>query len=221
MKNIIEQNLLKVKQKIEPYTPNIIAVTKYFDHTAIEAAYAAGLRDFGENRVLDSIAKIEKLNGEIKANSRFHLIGHLQKNKVKKAVGNFDLIHSVDTIELAQVIDEEACKKKIVQDVLIQVNNAKEPQKSGFYPEMILDNFGKILKFKNIRIRGLMNMAPLIENRDEILRLFQDVKGLKQKIETKYSYKMDELSMGMSGDYDLASLAGSTMIRLGRVLFKN
>lgn len=220
MKNTIEKNLLEIKQKIEPYTPNIIAVTKYFDHTAIKDAYNAGVRDFGENRVLDAIAKIELLDEEIRRNSRFHLIGHLQKNKVKKAVGNFDLIQSVDSIELACVIDEEAKKKGLVQDVLLQINNAKEPQKSGFYPEDILRDFGEIIQLKNLRVKGVMNMAPLIEDREKILSLFKDITLLKDKLEEKFSYKLDEISMGMSGDYDLAARAGATMIRLGRKLFQ-
>ena len=187
VKQTIERNLLEVKKKIEPYTPNIIAVTKYFDHTAIIDAYNAGLRDFGENRVLDAVAKIEKLDAQIRKTSRFHLIGHLQKNKVKKAVGNFDLIHSVDSLELAKAIDEEAQKKNIIQDVLIQINNAKEPQKSGFYPEEVLKIFGEIVNLKNIRIKGLMNMAPLIEDRIKLKELFDDIASLKTKLETVYN----------------------------------
>lgn len=221
MKQTIEQNLLEVKKKIEPYTPNIIAVTKYFDHTAIIDAYNAGLRDFGENRVLDAVAKIEKLDAQIRKTSRFHLIGHLQKNKVKKAVGNFDLIHSVDSLELAKAIDEEAQKKNIIQDVLIQINNAKEPQKSGFYPEEVLKIFGEIVNLKNIRIKGLMNMAPLIEDRVKLKELFDDIASLKTKLETVYNVELEELSMGMSGDYEIAVKSGATMIRLGRMLFKN
>lgn len=221
MKQTILNNLLKIKQEIEPYKPKIIAVTKYFDHTAIIDAYNSGIRDFGENRVLDAVAKIEKLDGEIRRNSKFHLIGHLQKNKVKKAVGKFDLIQSVDTFELALAINDEAGKQGIIQDVLIQINNAKEPQKSGFYPEDILDCFGEILKLSNIRVKGLMNMAPLIDDREEIQRLFQEVAELKSKLEAKYVVKLDELSMGMSGDYKIAIKAGATMIRLGRILFKN
>ncbi|MBQ2871402.1 YggS family pyridoxal phosphate-dependent enzyme [bacterium] len=219
MKDTIKRNLLQIKRKIEPYTPNIIAVTKYFDHTAIIESYNAGIRDFGENRVLDAVAKIELLDDEIRKNSRFHLIGHLQKNKVKKAVGNFDLIQSVDTLELAQAIDAEAVKKEIKQKVLIQINNAKEPQKSGFYPEEILEVFGDLLKLQNIEIKGLMNMAPMIEDREEILRLFKEIAELKMQLENKFQIQLDELSMGMSGDYELAAQAGATIIRIGRVLF--
>ena len=190
MKDTIKRNLLQIKRKIEPYTPNIIAVTKYFDHTAIIASYNAGIRDFGENRVLDAVAKIELIDDEIRQNSRFHLIGHLQKNKVKKAVGNFDLIQSVDTLELAQAIDAEAVKKEIKQKVLIQINNAKEPQKSGFYPEEILELFGDLLKLQNIEIKGLMNMAPMIEDREEILRLFKEIAELKMQLENKFQIQL-------------------------------
>lgn len=220
MKYIIEKNLLDVKQKLEPYTPNIIAVTKYFDYTAMQDAYKAGIRDFGENRVSDAIEKISQLDEEIRKNSRFHLIGHLQKNKVKKAVGAFDLIQSVDSLELAREIDVVAQKKELVQKILIQINNAKEPQKSGFYPEDILRDFGEIIKLKNIKVEGVMNMAPLIEDREKILSLFEEIVQLKKKLETKFLYELKEVSMGMSGDYELAARAGATMIRLGRKLFK-
>ena len=221
MRHAIERNLLEVKSKIVPYTPNIIAVTKYFDHKAIIEAYQAGVRDFGENRVLDAVGKIEQLSEDVKENSRFHLIGHLQKNKVKKAVGKFDLIHSVDSLELAIAIDAEAQRQGVVQEVLIQINNAKEPQKSGFYPEEILKIFGEIVNLENIRVKGLMNMAPLIEDRIRIKELFEEVARLRTELEAMYSVKLEELSMGMSGDYELAAQAGATMIRLGRMLYKN
>ena len=221
MRKTIERNLLEVKRKIEPYTPNIIAVTKYFDHKAMIEAYYAGLRDFGENRVLDAVAKIEMLDEDVRQNSRFHLIGHLQKNKVKRAVGKFDLIHSVDSLELASVINEEAKKQNVMQDVLIQINNAREPQKSGFYPEDILEVFGEIVNLENVRVKGLMNMAPLIEDRSRLRELFMDVAALKVELEEKYQVVLGELSMGMSGDYDVAAACGATMVRLGRTLFKD
>ncbi len=186
----------------------------------MQDAYKAGIRDFGENRVSDAIEKISQLDEEIRKNSRFHLIGHLQKNKVKKAVGAFDLIQSVDSLELAREIDVVAQKKELIQKILIQINNAKEPQKSGFYPEDILRDFGEIIKLKNIKVEGVMNMAPLIEDREKILFLFEDVVQLKKELETKFLYELKEVSMGMSGDYELAARAGATMIRLGRKLFK-
>ena len=133
----IAENIEKIKTQIAPYNATVIAVTKYFDESQIIKYYELGFRDFGENRVKDAIEKIEKLPEEIRKNSRFHLIGHLQTNKAKLAVGNFDLIHSVDSVKLAEVLNEEAAKKGIIQNILLQINNAKEEQKSGFYPEEI------------------------------------------------------------------------------------
>ena len=219
MEIAITDRLKDINSQIVPYNPKIIAVTKYFDETAITKYFEAGLRDFGENRVLDALNKIELLDREIKENSRFHLIGHLQKNKVKKAVGKFYLIHSVDSVELARLISEEAQKQGITQKVLVQINNAREPQKSGFYPEEIFEAFGNIMNLPNIKVAGLMNMAPLTEDREKILSLFNGVAKIKSEIENKFNYRLDELSMGMSNDYDLAAKAGSTMIRLGRVLY--
>ncbi|MDD3437038.1 MAG: YggS family pyridoxal phosphate-dependent enzyme [Candidatus Gastranaerophilales bacterium] len=217
--NKIEENLLKIKEDIVPYTPNIIAVTKYFDGSKIEEAYQAGLRDFGESRVSEAIEKINKLPKYIRDNSRFHLIGHLQTNKVKKAVGNFDYIHSVDSLKLAQSISEEALKLGIIQKILLQVNNANEEQKFGFSKEEIFENFGKIRLLKGLEIVGLMNMAPLDLERQKLIELFEDIVKLRDTLEKKFDCKLKEISMGMSGDYKEAVVAGATMIRVGRKLF--
>ena len=130
--NTVEYNLSELRKEIVPYKPTIIAVTKYFDETKLLEAYNGGLRDFGENRVQDALEKFKKLPEEVKENSRFHLIGHLQTNKVKKAVGEFDYIHSIDSLKLAQMVSNEAVRKGLVQKVLLQVNNANEEAKSGF-----------------------------------------------------------------------------------------
>jgi len=221
--NIIKNNLLKVKeeiaQSIAPYTPNIIAVTKYFDETKIIEAYEAGLRDFGESKVLEAIEKIKKLPQEVKENSRFHLIGHLQTNKVSKAVGNFDYIHSVDSLKLAQIISEEALKKNVVQKVLLQVNNANEEQKFGFSKEEIFEGFDKIKSLKGLEVIGLMNMAPLGLESDKLKELFEDIVKTRDELEKRFDCKLKEISMGMSGDYKEAVVAGATMIRIGRKLF--
>ena len=119
MGNSVKENLLQIQQDIAPSQPRIIAITKYFDETKLIEAYEAGLRDFGENRVLDALNKFAKLPKEIVENSTFHLVGHLQTNKVKKAVGNFDYIHSVDSLKLLEAIDNEAKSKGIIQKILI------------------------------------------------------------------------------------------------------
>lgn len=222
--NTVKDNLLKVKKDLEQnvglYTPNIIAVTKYLDEGKVMEAYEAGLRDFGESKVLDAIKKIEKLPQKIRKDSRFHLIGHLQTNKVSKAVGNFDYIHSVDSLKLAQVISEEALKKGIKQKILLQINNANEEQKFGFLKEELFQIFGKIIILEGLEIAGLMNMAPFGLESNKLKELFEDIVKIRDELETKFDCKLKEISMGMSGDYKEAVAAGATMIRLGSKLFK-
>jgi pyridoxal phosphate enzyme (YggS family) len=177
------------------------------------------LRDFGEAKVLEAIEKIQKLPQEIRDNSKFHLIGHLQSNKVRKAVGNFDYIHSVDSFSLAELISKEALTKKIKQKVLLQINNANEVQKFGFSKEEILKDFQEIKKMRGIEVVGLMNMAPLGLEKQALIDLFKDIVKLRNEIEQKFDCDLKEISMGMSGDYKEAVAAGATTIRLGMKLF--
>jgi pyridoxal phosphate enzyme (YggS family) len=220
MKNAISERLRFVKTTIAPYKPIIVAVTKYFDETGIEKYYNLGLRDFGENRVQDALAKIEKLSDEVRKNSRFHLIGHLQTNKVKEVVGVFELIHSVDSFKLAKVISNEAQKRGIKQKILLQVNNANEEQKFGFSPDELLDCMSDILKLPNIQTEGLMNIAPLSQDSSYLRNLFRKIRLLKDEIELEHKVQLPHLSMGMSNDYRIALEEGATMIRLGRILFE-
>lgn len=217
--NTVKENLLKIKEDIAPYTPNIIAVTKYFDESKIIEAYEAGLRDFGESRVLEAIEKIQKLPQEIRNNSKFHLIGHLQTNKVSKAVGNFDYIHSVDSLKLAKLISEAALDSRIKQKVLLQINNAGETQKFGFSKDEIFKIFKEIKSLKGLEVAGLMNMAPFGLEKQALIELFKDIVNLRGRLEEKFDCKLKEISMGMSGDYKEAAVAGATMIRIGRKLF--
>jgi pyridoxal phosphate enzyme (YggS family) len=217
--NKVRANLLQIQKEIAPYTPNIIAVTKYFDESSIIAAYEAGLRDFGESRVLEALDKIQKLPKKIQENSRFHLIGHLQTNKVRKAVGNFEYIHSIDSLKLAGMVSEVALELGIVQKILLQVNNANEIQKFGFSPEKLFEDFEQIFKLKGIEIVGLMNIAPLKPEKRSVNELFKEIVQLKDELEKRFNCKLKEISMGMSGDYKEAVVAGATMLRIGRKLF--
>lgn len=217
--NTVQENLLKIREDIAPYTPNIIAVTKYFDESKIIEAYEAGLRDFGESKVIEAIEKIQKLPAGIKDNSRFHFIGHLQSNKVKKALGTFDYIDSVDSFKLAELISQEALAKGIKQKVLLQINNANEIQKFGFSKERVLEDFQQIQRLKGIEIKGLMNMGPLGLEKETLIELFKDIIKLRDELEKRFDCELKEISMGMSGDYKEALIAGATTIRLGRKLF--
>ncbi len=220
MINTVRQNLLQIQEDIAPYKPNIIAVTKYFDESAIIDAYNAGLRDFAESRVIEAIEKINNLPAEAKDNSKFHFIGHLQTNKVKKVIAYFDYIHSVDSYKLAKVISDEAGIAEKTQKILLQVNNANEEQKFGLSKDEVFEVFNSVAELPNIEICGLMNMAPLGATDEELNYLFEDILQIKLKLEKEFNCELKELSMGMSQDYKIAVKHGATMLRIGRKLFK-
>lgn len=219
MKNIVSKNLEKIRTEILPYTPAIIAVTKYVDWQNILAAYDAGLRDFAESRVMDAAKKFDRLPNNVRADSRFHFIGHLQTNKIKKAVAIFDLIHSVDSLRLSKAISNEAQKLGKIQKILLQINNANEPQKFGFSELEIFSQFSEINSLPGIQLIGLMNMAPAVCTESELMELFTDLVKIKTQLETTHKVKLPELSMGMSNDYIQASRCGATMLRIGTKLF--
>ena len=219
MQHKVRANLLQIQEDIAPYKPNIIAVTKYFDENAMVEAYNAGMRDFAESRAIEAVEKINNLPTEIRNNSNFHFIGHLQTNKVKKVVQNFDYIHSVDSLKLAKAISDEAQAIGKVQKILLQVNNANEEQKFGFSKEEIFEEFSKIKTLPSIEIAGIMNMAPLGASEEELNKLFGDVFNIKKELEKEFNCELKELSMGMSQDYKVAVRHGSTMLRIGRKLF--
>lgn len=216
----VQENFEKIKTQIVPYNPTIVAVTKYFDERQIIKYYEMGFRNFGENRVKDALEKIEKLPNEIVKNSKFHLIGHLQTNKAKLAVGKFDLIHSVDSVKLASVISEEAEKRGIVQKILLQINNAREEQKSGFSPEEIKVAFKEISMMSSIKICGVMNMAPIDSSDEELHKLFANIKQINDVLQSEFGVELKQISMGMSRDFKIALEEGATIIRLGRILFE-
>ena len=215
----IKDNLSKIQEEIAPYTPNIIAVTKYYGLDAILDAYSAGLRNFGESRANEAIEKINSLPKEIKENSKFHFIGHLQSNKVNKVVKNFDFIHSIDSLHIAQTVSNEALKISKKQKVFLQLNNANEEQKFGFSKEELTKSFEEILSLKGLEILGLMNIAPLTDNTELLEQLFEDVKETQTNLAIRYNCSLKEISMGMSNDYPLAVKHGATMLRIGRKLF--
>ncbi|MBR5303360.1 MAG: YggS family pyridoxal phosphate-dependent enzyme [Candidatus Gastranaerophilales bacterium] len=209
----VKKQLELILKDIESYNPRIIAVTKYYDEKKMIEAFEAGLRNFAESRAMDALEKINKIDDTTRTQSIYHFIGHLQTNKVKHVVGNFEYIHSVDSLKIAQCIDFEANKKGIVQKVLVQVNNANESQKFGI-PVAQLENLIKEVKnLKSVQLVGLMNIAPLTDDKSELQRLFLEMRKLTD------DFQLKELSMGMSHDYKIALECGATMIRLGRILF--
>ena len=217
--SLVKANLHKIKQSIAPYNVNIIAVTKYFGLSAMQAAYEAGIRDFGESRALEAISKIEKLPEEIRQNSTFHFIGHLQTNKAEKVVNHFDVIHSVDSLKIAAAISKAACLINKRERIFLQINNSGEIQKSGYTKEQLKKDLGEILNLEGVEVIGLMSMAPLDASEKELETLFKDVREFRDELEAEFSIRLPELSMGMSNDYEIAVKEGATVIRVGRKLF--
>ena len=217
--SLVKSNLSTIKEQIAHYNVKIIAVTKYFGLKAIEAGYEAGIRDFAESRAVESIKKIEQLPQEIRTNSTFHFIGHLQSNKAEKVVKYFDIIHSVDSLKIASLISKAACSLNKKEKILLQINNAGEEQKFGYSKEQLRAELSDILSLEGIEVAGLMNMAPLNAEPAELNRLFSDVRAFRDELECDFKISLPELSMGMSDDYEFAVRNGATMIRIGRKLF--
>lgn len=217
--SLVKMNLDAIKQNIAHCNVKIIAVTKYFGLKAIQAGYEAGIRDFGESRAIEAIEKIKQLPEDLRKNSVFHFIGHLQTNKADKVVRFFDVIHSVDSLKLASAISKSACSLNKREKILLQINNAGEEQKSGYTKEQLRAELKDILELEGIEVVGLMNMAPLGASEEELDKLFGDIKEFRDELEKSFQISLPELSMGMSDDYKTAVKNGATMIRIGRKLF--
>ncbi len=213
--NHICQNISRIKENI-PANVQLIAVSKTKPVEDILTAYNCGHRDFGENKVQEMTAKYEALPKDI----RWHLIGHLQRNKVKYIASFVHLIHSVDNFKLLKEINKQAIKHNRVIPLLLQIKIAKEDTKFGmsFQQAEELLNSEEIQEFKNIKISGLMGMATNTNDKETIAREFQSLKNFFDKLK-KTNPNFQYLSMGMSGDYDVAIENGSNMIRLGSVIF--
>jgi pyridoxal phosphate enzyme (YggS family) len=195
----------------------IIAVTKGFGTDAIRAALAAGLSDIGENRVQEAVKKQQELGaGRQESGIRWHLIGHLQRNKAKLVPGRFALVHSLDSLELATELDQKAAEPL---RVLLQVNVAGESQKSGCTAQHAPELAGRIGALSNLRLEGLMTLAPFTDDVDVQRRTFRALRLLRDTIKKEKGLWLPTLSMGMSGDYATAVAEGATMIRLGTALF--
>lgn len=215
----IEDNVKHFLQEL-PKDVTLIAVTKTVDIDRIKVSIKAGVTNIGENKVQEALSKYSELKD---FNLKWHLIGSLQTNKVKKAVQIFDLIHSVDTLKLAEVIDKESFNINKMQDVLLQVNVSKEETKSGFEIENLFEVLSELSKLKNIRVRGLMTIANNTQEETQIRDCFKKLKNLKEEINNKafFENELTLLSMGMTNDYKIAISEGTSMVRLGRAIFGN
>jgi pyridoxal phosphate enzyme (YggS family) len=192
-----------------PAEVTLIAVTKTVDASVMEASYNLGISHFGENRVQEAIEKIELLS-RLQPHPTWHMIGHLQSNKVGPALQLFDLVQSIDSRELAEAINRRARKKV---PVLLQVNVAGESTKSGFRVSQIEAEFKATSRLPNIEVQGLMTIAPFTEDPEQVRPVFRKLRELRDRFQVKH------LSMGMTDDFEVAIEEGATLIRIGRALF--
>lgn len=195
----------------------LIAVSKTKPVEMLQKIYDCGCRDFGENKVQEIMDKYEKLPNDI----RWHMIGHLQTNKVKYIVDKVYMIHSVDSIKLAKEISKEAVKKNVTVKVLLEVNVAKEETKFGLLTEEVLDFYKEVIDLPGLKVCGLMTIAPYVENSEENRQHFVKLKQLMVDIESEKTdnISVGELSMGMTGDYEVAIEEGATYVRVGTGIF--
>lgn len=212
-------NILRACEKSgrNPDEVTLIAVSKTKPVSMLQEIYDHGCRDFGENKVQELMEKYEVMPKDI----RWHLIGHLQRNKVKYVVDKAALIHSVDSLKLAEEISKEALKKNVEVDILIEVNVAKEESKFGVMTEDAIELVLQIAKLPGIHIKGLMTIAPYVENPEENRQYFAQLRQLSVDISAKNidNVTMNVLSMGMTGDYETAVSEGATLVRVGTGIF--
>ena len=214
----IDENVQEVQRRIasaceragrSPGEVTMVAVTKTVDAASMEAAFKAGIRHFGENRVQEAKPKIEQL-ARLKAEVTWHMVGHLQTNKAKTASTIFDIIHSVDSLRLAEMLDSSAQKKL---PILIQVNVSAEETKGGFGPAEVGDAVGRMAKLPNLRIEGLMTIAPWAAEPEQARPAFRRLRELRDAL------GLTHLSMGMTDDFEVAIEEGATILRIGRAIF--
>ena len=223
---MLAENLQQVNANIEkacaavsrdPGEVTLVAVSKTKPVSMLQEAYDAGARVFGENKVQEIVDKYDQMPSDVK----WHMIGHLQRNKVKYIVDKVAMIHSVDSLRLAETIEKEAAKKAVIVPILIEVNVAQEESKFGLKPEEVLPFIEQIADFSHIQINGLMTIAPYVDNAEENREIFRELKKLSVDIAAKNinNVTMSVLSMGMTGDYMVAVQEGATMVRVGTGIF--
>lgn len=223
---MIAENIRDVERRIvqacersgrNPEEITLVAVSKTKPVEKLEEAYAAGKRVFGENKVQELVDKYEVMPKDIK----WQMIGHLQRNKVKYIIDKVELIHSVDSIRLVETIDREAAKKGIIANILLEVNMAKEESKFGLMPEEVMDFIDEVVRYQNVRVQGLMTIAPFVDDPESNRKHFANLHKLLVDIRKKKvnNVTMNVLSMGMTNDFEVAIEEGATMVRVGTAIF--
>ena len=220
----ISDNLINIHSRIQDAAHRVgrqvsdvrlVAVSKTYPPAVIQEAWNAGQHVFGENRVQDALPKI----AELPAEAEWHFIGHLQSNKIRKALPAFTLIHGVDNLELAQQINRIAGEMGLTANILLEINVSGESSKFGFSPTDLRQNLEGLLCLPNIGINGLMTMAPYSEDPETARPVFSKLRILRDELAAKTGQALRELSMGMSGDFEVGIEEGATIVRIGSSIF--
>ena len=209
----IEQTANKSGRNVEEI--ELVAVSKAHDAEKVREAIAGGQLLFGESKVQEARAKIPLLPSHL----RWHLIGHLQKNKIRHALPLFELIHSIDSVDLAQQVERIAEEDGLFPRVLLQVNVAGEGSKFGFKPEVLVENMERLLELQRLSIEGLMTIPPLAADAEKSRPHFVRLRSLRSELEQRFHLKLPHLSMGMSDDFAVAIAEGATIVRIGTRIF--
>ncbi len=220
IKNIYRKiSYAAIRSGRNPFDVKLVAVTKTVGIESIKEAVSLGLRIFGENRVQEAQKKIADCRMQCAdCNIEWHMIGHLQKNKAKIAVQLFELIHSLDSIGLAEEINKHAEREGKIQRVLIEIKLSEEETKHGVSKENLMGLIEAVSGMKNLKLEGLMTMPPFFDNPEMARSFFRELRELRNKAE-KFGYSLPELSMGMTNDFEVAILEGATMVRIGTGIF--
>src|SRR5437867_1410945 len=220
----IQKHLERVRAQIaeaakksgrQPADVELVAITKTHDAERVREAHEAGQQVFGESRVQEARAKIP----ELPSNLRWHFVGHLQKNKIRHALPLFELVHSVDSLALAEDIDRIAEEEGMHPRVLLEVNVAGEGSKFGFSPEKLRDQMEGLLALPRLSILGLMTIPPLAEEAEASRKYFVQLRELRDRLQTEFRVNIAKLSMGMTQDFPVAIEEGATLVRVGTAIF--
>ena len=227
----VEDSIASACAKIgrNPAEVTLIAVSKQKSAKDIVSAASAGIKHFGENRVEEGIEKIELVNNMVAESITWHMVGHVQSRKAKRVLPLFDVVHSVDSLRLAQKLSSLAGAQKQTLDVLLEINISGEASKYGFQgynwcrsnlvKETLWQDIGGIVQLSNLHVKGLMTMAPFGAGSDEVRTIFANLFALREELASVFAISLPELSMGMTDDYQIAIEEGATMVRIGRAIF--
>jgi len=220
----IAENLASIRSRMDsaccaagrvPEDVGLVAVTKTFPADAVRKAYDAGQRVFGESRLQEALPKIELLPGDIE----WHFIGRVQRNKLRKILAAFDVVHGIESTDLAEAADRIAGEAGLFPKVFLQVNIAGEETKGGFTPEGLMDAMPSLLSLRRLEIQGLMAIPPPTDSPQDARSWFAALRNLRDRVELANHVRLPALSMGMSGDFEAAIAEGATLVRVGSAVF--